>query len=104
LPDGTVIGANIRKGKERPFLGELDAIGGFQVLFVTPGTLEPGRAVSGRIANLLSELPKQGQFRIAESLFWFTVPSAYNIAHPQSLFRRCWVVPKQKLGLQKLID
>jgi hypothetical protein len=103
LPDGTIIGLNIRKGKERPLLGELDAIGGFQVLFVTPGMLGPGRAASGRIANILSELPKQGQFRIAESLFWFTVPSAYNIAHPESLFQSCWVVPKQKLGLQNLI-
>jgi hypothetical protein len=106
LPDGQIVGLDIlpEKHSRRVNVNDTQRIGGFQVLFVTPGKVEADGKVSGRIANILAELPKFGSFYSRTALFWFTHPEAFTLEQPETLFQKIWITPNPKDPLQSLIE
>lgn len=104
LPNETIVGLNIDTGRNSVTTGNDPALNGFQVLFVTPGTIRSNTHVSGRIANILSQLSDMGRFYATTSLFLFTTPETYTITRPDSLFDRCWQTPRANNQLRSLIE
>lgn len=104
LPDGTVVGLNIDTGRNSVATGDDSGLNGFQVLLVTPGIVQSKTYVSGRIANIISQLSDMGRFYATTSLFLFTVPDAYSITRPKSLLDRCWLTPRAHNELRSLLE
>lgn len=104
LPDGAVIGLNINTGRNSVTTSDDSRLNGFQVLFVTPGTILSNTHLSGRIANIISQLSEMGRFYVTTSLFLFTTPEAYSVMRPESLFDRCWLTPRANSKLTSLIE
>jgi hypothetical protein len=104
LPNGTVVGLNINIGRNSATTGDDSGLNGFQVLFVTPGTIRSKTQMSGRIANIISHLSDMGRFYVTTSLFLFTTPKAYSIARPESLLGRCWLTPRANSKFTSLIE
>lgn len=104
LPDGAVIGLNINTGRNSVTTSDDSGLNGFQVLFVTPGIILSNTHLSGRIANIISQLADMGRFYLTTSLFLFTTPEAYSITRPKSLFDRCWLTPRANSKLTSLIE
>lgn len=104
LPDGTVVGLDIDNGIDSATTRDDSGLNGFQVLLVTPGIIRSRTQVSGRIANIISHLSEMGRFYATTSLLLFTVPEAYSITRPESLFDRCWLTPRANSKLTSLIE
>jgi len=64
---------------------------GFQVLFVTPGQIQPGKTPTGRIVNILSELNLSNYKFSPKSLFLLTTHDSYCLGDPQSIFGDIWL-------------
>lgn len=104
LPNGTLVGLNIDNGRNPATTGDDSGLNGFQVLLVTPGIVRSKTHVSGRIANIISQLSDMGRFYVTTSLFLFTTPEAYSVMRPESLFDRCWLTPRANSKLTSLIE
>ena len=104
LPDGIVVGLDINNGRNSVTTSDDSRLNGFQVLFVTPGIVRSRTHVSGRIANIISQLSDMGRFYATTSLFLFTVPDAYSITRPKSLLDRCWLTPRAHNELRSLLE
>jgi len=101
LPNGQIVGIDLcvdftTEGRQM--------ITGFQVLFVTPGTVRKDKSLSGRIASIFAQLPAMGKFFVTNSLFWFAPPDSFNIDKPEQIFSKCWITPNPQNELQSIIE
>jgi len=97
-----IVGINIQN-KDNLII-EDETINGFQVLFVTPGKINDDKTVSGRLANIISELSYQNKSHAHTSLFWFTTPDTIDIENPESIFGNIWITSVHQKGLLSLIE
>ncbi len=71
-------------------------VNGFQVLIVTPGTIDVDNTFSGRIANILDELLINNKLYSSKSLFLLTTPESFHLDNPKSIFENIWVSSKSQ--------
>lgn len=107
LPDGQIIGLDVSSdpsiGRQLS-LGGSQPIKGFSVLFLAPGVVGQDGRVSGRIANILSSVPRLSPvIHRSTSLFWFAPDDAFELDNPASIFDHRWVTINPTQPLQSLI-
>jgi hypothetical protein len=79
-------------------------VNGFQVLIVTPGTIDKDKGLSGRIANIYSEIESNSHLYPFRSLFLLTTNQKLILAHPEAVLSPIWVSMKSSASLLCLIE
>lgn len=102
LPDGTAVGLRVHPAGDA---ADTDGhVRGFQVLFVTKGTLKPDGSISGRIANIVSALPTFGEVYAKSPMFLLTTFDAIDLEAPETILAPIWSSARKRGTLASLIE
>lgn len=107
LPDGTVVGLDVRQQEDRLWESDnkgIEPIKSFRVLFVAPGATGGQLTTRGRAANILAAFPSFGKQFATSTLFWFTSLDSFDLERPRSVFGNVWLTPNPEHGLKSLIE
>lgn len=102
LPDGTVVGVELRRGDAPPLPDE--KIKSFRVLFVAPGATSGRLEERGRVANILTAFPSFGKAFATTTLFWFASLDSFELTQPESMFGSVWLTPNPTHNLKSIVE